>query len=164
MSDPGTDVAPVTGKEVLLDPATGETLALDAPTERLAQWLDETRDLEQRIRSAKRVAYDELLRRMDARASWTVREGGYELTAPSPGRVEYDPAALYEALHDCVAAGMIEEGAAEAALEAVVTYKPKARGIQALLKLGGPVRDAINACAHPVEAPRNVRVKRSASS
>jgi len=149
------------GASVVVHPLTGELVSLDSPNPDLAAWLDGVRDLESRFREAKRQVHDELLARMDGAASWTIDTGDYKLVGESPALTEYDGDRLRHVLEQLVADGSIGEEAAKAALETVVTYKPRVRGIRALEKLGGVVREAIAACSRPVERPRRVSVRRS---
>jgi hypothetical protein len=142
-------------------PVTGEVLQLDAPTADLAQALDELKELTSRIREVRERIDEELLRRMDAKARWTVREGGFKVTAPSPApRAEWDGAELSVVLAELRGLDLIDYDAAQAALETEVTYKPKARGLNALLKLGGEVAERVGACRSEVEPTRRVTVKR----
>jgi hypothetical protein len=143
-------------------PVTGEVLALDAPTADLARALDELKELTSRIREVRERIDEELLRRMDHKASWTVRTGdGIKITAPSPApKVEWDGPELSVVLAELRGLNLIDYEAIQAALEVVVTYKPKAAGLNALLKLGGEVERRLRACRSEVEPTRRVTVKR----
>lgn len=142
-------------------PVTGEVIELDQPSGDLAGWLEEIRDAESKLRVFKRDLQDAILARMDRDASWTLREGDFEISGDGPGRVSYDGDELAEVLAGLVEEGLISAQAAEAACETVTTYKPKARGINALRKLGGSVAEVIDSLAEPVpEERRRVSVKR----
>ena len=63
-------------------PITGEQLALrDLEDVELAGLLDDVREFEQaRLRVYKRQLQDELLRRFDQRACWTIRADGWKVS------------------------------------------------------------------------------------
>lgn len=148
-------------KVSLVHPQTGELLDLNsAEADEIARWIESVREWEANARAAKQLASEELLRRMDQAASWTLRAGDYELKGESPNRVEYAIEDLRGTLTNLVASGAITEEAAEAAVKVETTYKPAKRGINALLKLGGDVAEAVSAAARPVERPRRVTVGR----
>jgi hypothetical protein len=147
--------------DLLPMPFTGEVLPLDAPTADLARALDELKELTSRIREVRERIDDELLRRLDKNARWTVREGDFKVTGTSPApKAEWDGAALSVVLAELRGLALIDYEAAEAALETVVSYKPKAAGLQRLLKLGGEVAERVGACRSEVEPVRRVTVKR----
>jgi hypothetical protein len=146
---------------VVPHPVTGEALSLDAPTADLARALDELKELESRIDEVRAVIGEEVIRRLDSKARWTAHEGGFKLTAPSPApKAEWDGPALALALVELRGLDLIDYEAAEAALETVVSYKPKAAGLNRLLKLGGEVAERVGACRVMVEPVRRVSVKR----
>lgn len=148
------------GPRVFPMPATGEAVALDGPTEDLAAHMADIRQLESELREAKALIANEVMQRMDRDALWTQRVGPWEVKGESPERVEYDPEALSKTLDDLLEMGAISLGAADAALEEVTTYKPRVRGLNALIKLGGEVKERIEACQRPVDKPRRLSVKR----
>lgn len=152
---PGVDVPAV------VHPTTGEIVPLDGPTSDLADWLYETREQEGIVRDLKRVVSEELVRRMDAEAQWTVHLGGWKLSAPSPApSTEYDAEALWAELETLVAEGVISRGAMEAAVTRQYEYKHHTKGINALKRLGGAVATAIARCSRSVPKDnRNVSVK-----
>lgn len=129
--DTGTDLAVVT------NPATGELVALQAPTDILGYTLDEVRQLEQKLREFKRAIADEVLVRMDEAMEWTAHLGGLSLSAPRPGAEEWDAKVLEAGLKALAAREVIDAGA----LEKVIGYEPKVykrgiSGLQALAKAG----------------------------
>lgn len=156
-----TDTSIVTQSDapVVLNPATGELVPLDSPTDVLAQYLAGVREFEDGLRSAKRQVADELLQRMDHEGTWTVHLPGITVEGDGPGRVMYDAEELHRRLDDLVDHGHISAAARDKAVEVVTTYKAKAAGVKALHKLGDEVAEAIDACSHPSEKPRQVRVK-----
>lgn len=145
----------------VVHPATGEQLLLSAPDERLAEWLKGTRELESRLRELKGLLTEEVNARMDSRAAWTHRWGGFKVSgvAPTPEDV-YDGDELAKVLKRLVKKGKIDAEAAANACERVVTWKPKKAGINRLLKLGGDVAEAIKATAEQRPRDRKVTISR----
>lgn len=147
------------GTSLIPHPLTGEALDLTADTEDLAYWCDQIRELERQAKEAREILGLELMRRMDSKASWTLRAGGFKITAPSPApKREWNVDALRSTLADLRDQGL-DEDAIDAALEVVVTYKPRTVGLNALRKLGGEVAERIDACGEDVEPTRRVTVK-----
>lgn len=147
---------------IVVHPATGEILGLDADTADLARWLSEARELDRLMRIEKQRVTEELLDRMDREASYTLRAGDLEIKGDGPiVPTEYDAPALYVALQDYVEAGVITEEALERAVEPQpVTYKARAQGLKALARLGGGIVDVIDLHAQPKENfARRVSVK-----
>lgn len=145
-----TDLVPI--------PLTGEALDLNGPDGDLAAAFDQVRDLERQLAEARRVIGDELIRRMDRAASWTLRVGDFKVSAPSPEpKIEFDVESLRAVLADLVAEGVISSEAAAGALRPEVTYKPSVRGINAVRKLGLEVAARLDGCA--VEKPKDRRVR-----
>lgn len=142
----------------VVDPRTGEALVIaEATTDTLAMFLDNVRDTERAFRDQKKAVTYEVLRRMDAEASWTARVGDYELKGDGPGdRTEYDAKGLYEALGEYVESGVITEAARSAAVERTYAYKASVRGIRALEKLGGGIAELIR--QHTRSTPKDRRV------
>lgn len=141
-------------------PKTGEALSLDAPTGTLAAYHDDLQELERIVREARGRIGEELLKRLDVKAKWTWREDGFEIKAPSPApTTEYDVDAVRATLRDLQDEGVIDEDAADAAVQVTVSYKARVAGLNALRKLGDDVADRIDACGQPVEKPRRVSVK-----
>lgn len=150
----------------LFDPASGEELDLGLVSDAtLANLRDMIRDAEEEQRLAKHKIDAEVLSRMDRQARWTLRVEGYELTAPSPApKTEYpDAAALHAALMDFVDSGDLTVEAVDAAVEQVLTYKPRKAGIEALRKRGGRIAEVIAAHEQQVEPARRVTIKRAAA-
>jgi hypothetical protein len=161
-----TTPAPAMGDQVL-DRASGELLDVhEAPTERLAQFLEDAAELASQLGEAKSAVEREVLRRMDAEASWTAVAGEFELQAPSPeaGMTYYEADALHTTLVDLGRRGLIGRQAAYAALKTDITVEHKAQraGIKALLRLGGEVATAVAGCERRREQPphRAVKVRR----
>ena len=151
-SEPGTDL-------VLANPRTGEILTLDSETEDLAHWLDAVRALEWDIRTNKRIVSQEIHARMDKAATWTLHLPGLKVTGQSPAPEEtWSGPELREALYDLVERGLISVEAADAAVETVVTYKPRKAGITALRKLGGEVAETVNRLCQQSERERRIHV------
>jgi hypothetical protein len=145
----------------VISPRTGEVISLDAPDQDLGGFLNDVRDLESAIRESKRAVHDELLRRMDSAATWTVHVPGLKLSGPSPAPTEeFDELELRTALLTLVDEGVISVEAVDRAIEPVVTYKARRAGINALRKLGGRVAETVTAHARSVEKTRYVKVER----
>lgn len=147
----------------LVIPATGELISLDAPTDILAHVLEHIREIESDLRDAKRTLSAELHARMDVEAQWTVQAGKFKLTGQSPeSGVSYDPYKLTEALAPFLASGAVTPQALNAAVERITTYKVRIAGVNALKRLGGEVRKAIEAVAeHRDPSDRRVSVSRA---
>jgi hypothetical protein len=160
MTEPSTEL-------VVLHPRTGELLAIQtAETEQLAEWrtsVDEARDA---LAEAEAMVNDELIRRLDRRAEWTLRVGDpkdrqWEIKAPSPtaGTETYPPDLLRAELNNLVELDVISVEAAQGALkrqllltlsvpwdaelQVLVTELKGAMGI----RIGGVEVDAISADA-----------------
>ena len=143
---------------VVADVATGEVLDLNAAaTDELASYIARVRDLEGELRAAKRAVTAELLERMDRQAQWTVVAGEWKVSGDSPApRVTYDAEALAAELQMLVDADLLAPNAAAKAVERVVSWKVSQAGVNALVKLGGAVADAV--ARHRVEETRERRV------
>lgn len=108
----------------VLDRTTGEVIDLaTAPTATLAEFCSNLANLRSELSDAERAVHDALLDRMDLAASWTMREGCYEIKAPSPaaGSESYDPAILERELRKLIEEGVIGEEAADRACVRRVT-------------------------------------------
>lgn len=153
----GTDLTPRDSSVII--PLTGEAIDLAAAgTDDLADAIDHIRDLESQLRAAKRQLADEAIRRMDNdELKWTITGQDWQLSAPSPGRVEWDAEAVAAVLARLVIDGDLPREAAERAVVAVP--KVKIAGLNALLKKPEIARE-LEGCSKPSEAPRNVSVKR----
>lgn len=152
----GTDLDRPGGMVVI--PLTGEALDLAAAgTDDLADAIDTIRDLESQLRAAKRMLADEAIARMDRAVCWTLAGEDWKLSAPSPGRVEWDAERVAATLARMVVDGRVPREAAEQAV--VVEPKVKQAGLQKLLKRPD-LRDELEACSHPSDAPRNVKLTR----
>lgn len=147
--------------EIVVHPSTGEVLELDAPTEQLARWLVEARELDEAMRSEKRRVVVELLNRMDREARYTLRVANLELKGDGPEPpTDYDGEQLREALAEFVAAEVISQEALDRAIEPVTTFKPRANGLKPLIRQGGQLPQVIAQYAAPREGyERRVSVK-----
>lgn len=151
----GTDL---TRQSVVVIPMVGEVVDLaTAGTDDLADAIDRIRDLEGQLRAAKRQLADEAIQRMDREVNWTLTGEDWKLSAPSPGRVEWDA----EAVAATLARMVIDERVPREAAEQAVAVKPvvKVAGLNALLKRPD-LKDELEACGHVSDAPRNVKVSR----
>lgn len=90
-----------------------------AETVELAQFADNTRQLQSVAAEARGVVSDELVRRLDRAGSWTWREGGWEVKSASPeaGTTRYHTGLLRDALAQLVADGVISPEGARSAVD-----------------------------------------------
>lgn len=156
MSDDSTDIVPyVRPTQPVIHPTTGEIVALDAPTDVLAEHILDVRDLEGALRSHKAAVTRELLNRMDTAATWTVKANRLKVAGVSPFEEVYDGEALWNGLHSIAR----DVGLAPESIEAAITeervYKVSKRGLNQLRKLGGEVAKIIDRCK--TEQPRKYR-------
>jgi hypothetical protein len=147
MADTAADV-------VVLGPS-GQLVQLDEPLEALARALGDVRDMQHSLKAAKHALDGEVLRRMDQRARWTERVGGYELKGASPPKPGYEPERLWEGLLALMLDGAFARDALVAAVEPYVEYKLKPAGIKALLALDD--RDVSDAIARARTVPPKAR-------
>ena len=136
---------------------TGEIIDLDASTGELGRQLDSIATIKRQLDPARSAISVELLQRMDRAAKWTQEEDGVKVSSPSPNQMVYDPVQLASTLTTLVSSGAIDEEAARDCIEMVP--KVKKAGINAVLKLGGQVEEAVKACATPSTRPRTVKVE-----
>lgn len=149
-----------TSTDLVVIPSTGEALSLTQPTDDLAAAVDFCRDLKRQADTAIRTIGEELLRRQDKAASWTTHTEHFEIVGQSPAPdTEWDVDALRATLTDMVEAEEIADEAFDNALEPVVTWKVRKRGLDAIRKLNDDVRERIDACGRAVERQRRVAVK-----
>lgn len=149
----------------IFDPVTGAEIDLaEAPDEQLAELRDLIRDAEEEQRLAKQAIDAEVIARMDRAAKWTLRAGGFEMTAPSPALKNevVDAAALHAALMVFVDDGLLSVEAVDAAVQQVLTFKPRKAGIDALRKRGGRIAEVIAEHEQQVQPSRRVTLKRAA--
>lgn len=119
----------------LMNPITGELIALDGPSESLGGLLSDIREMESRAREAKSLVSDELLRRMDKSREWTVHCPGFKLVGQSDAeKPEYDKAGLFKELEKLADEGLIDTDAALRAVEPVLELKVHDSGMKRLLK------------------------------
>lgn len=142
-----------------MDPMTAEIVDVspETPTDRLAELIYNIRDFEAKLREAKTIAGDELLRRLDADATTTAHVGGWKIEGDPATRYEYDALLLYALLSELVDEGAITTRARDKAVERSYTFKAKLAGINALVRLGGPCADAVAKARHEVRKPRRIK-------
>lgn len=145
------------------DPITGEVVPLsDGPG--LADWMIHLKEHRGALSAAAAIVQELLLAEMDRNARWTYNRPGGSITAPSPtpgvAADQWDGNVLHQTLEDLVKEGMITPSAMHDAVEIVTTYKPKAKGIAALLKVPD-IAPWIETCRAeaPPEKKRSVTVK-----
>lgn len=88
----------------------------------LAEFTDRARELQGIAGEATGLVHDELRRRMDASAQWTIRDAGWEAKAPSPdaGTTGYDADRLRAELESLAWGGVIDMAAVDAACPVTV--------------------------------------------
>jgi hypothetical protein len=118
----------------VVNPATGEIVLLEGPTDALAAEIAEARELRSRLDAFVSDLSAELLRRMDHEATYTARVGGWTVKGDAPLSPDYDGRRLFHELSELERAGVIGERAREGAVERAEEFKAKKRGINALLK------------------------------
>lgn|SRR5512146_113894 len=137
---------------------TGELLDIrEADANTLGRLLVQLRSIKDQLEGVKHLVDEEIVARMDRNAEWTMHVGGIKLTAPGPDQTEFKGDLLRANLLPLVESGKISASALEAAVEEVIDYKPRKRGINALLKLGGQIAKAVRHAEVPKDSRRNVR-------
>lgn len=163
---PHGEVVPILTAEDLLK-VNG--VDLDGPLSDLAAWTVEAEHARRIIDEARSLVGERIIDHLDRRASWTVREGDLEVKAASPnaGTTAYDPQALYDTLRWLTDEDEITYEAWSAAVdwENPEPYlKVRQAGVNALLKRGGKIAEAINRCRVETAPPkRTAKVKRVGS-
>lgn len=155
---PHAEIAKLDPQRLAVNPASGEVVNLDGATDELGRALLEVRELEGMLRSYKARIGEEILGRMDREGVWTANLPGLKITGSSPDRVVYDGEALRDELARLVRSGEITVEAAGRCVEVVTTYKPSARHLKALRKIGGTVAEAIDRHTRRDDSPRRVSV------
>lgn len=148
-----------------MNPTTGELLELaSTPTDVLAEQYREVSNFVQNgARAFQRAVADELLARMDHEREYTVHVGHWTVEGDSANRTEIDDAqGLYEELTALAASGVVSQEAVEKGFK--TERKAVRSGLNALKRVPGPVRDAIEAREVQSQRPRQVRVKPKARS
>lgn len=122
MADPQGELVKLITAEDLLRAAGLDAAELGgAEIADLAGFTDNAGHLVAIAKEATETVGGELVRRLDRRGRWTLREAGYVINAPSPaaGTTKYDTDALLQALRDLVKLDAIDQAGADAALEPV---------------------------------------------
>lgn len=154
----------------IVNPATGELVSLDGPTDLLASQLADIRALEALLREVKRAFTGEVVARMDKAVetgesgSWTVRVGPWTLKAPSPApTVEYDTQALRDALDALADLGVIGPEAVDRVCQPILTYKVNRSALTTLSKANAQVAKVVAEHSREVQKDRRVTVERTAA-
>jgi hypothetical protein len=160
MSDP-----PALRPRSALHPVTGEVLDLEhAQPAELAAFRDALSDLKRLIDSTLVDVDAELARHLDPANARSSRFGDWTVEIDAPLETVWDAAELGLVLEALVQADRITRKAAEAALEPVVTHKPRYRELKKLLEhADAEVRAAVELCrsTNP-RRRRRVTVRRAA--
>lgn len=105
-------------------------------------------------------AQNELLKRMDRNAKWTIHSGDFTATGSSPAPIiHWDTDALARVLNDLVGEGLIDKDLAIRAVEVTVAYKPQTGVIKAIRKLSPEIAERIDECATEEPPHRRISVK-----
>ena len=146
-------------KAALVNPASGELIPPDAPTDELARELASCRELAALLRSHVRAVSRIVIRRMDEEARWTADVGRWKVSSSSPtSGAKYDGERLERLLGELVAEGAITAEAMRAAVTPVTEYEVRAAGVKRLRALGNPHVDAALADATIPPDPEARRV------
>ena len=145
----------------IVNPATGEIVELDAPTDVLAGALEEIRDLEGRLRDLKSAIGREVMGRMDEARQWTLElPDGRKVSAPSPEpSVEFDGEALWNGLHSLARDCKLSDELIASVVTEERVYKVSRQGANRLLKGGGQPAKMVERCKVEVPKRRYVSVK-----
>lgn len=149
----------------IVNPATGESKPLHSTEpEVIARVLGMVQaSIDDHLRAlydAKRVLGNEVIGRMDRKASWTVRAPGVEITAPSPdrGAHDWDAEKLDGILSNLVDENIIDRSAKLRAVWPDTVYKTDKRAIAALLKIPGVAERVAEARIENPPSDRKVKV------
>jgi hypothetical protein len=143
-----TSLQLVRGPTDVVNPATGEQLSLLAETmQTLAQARSALSELKAQIDEANRLIDAEIARRLDLENTRQAVLDGLALKVNAPQKAVWDVGALRAALAALVNDGRLATGAANRALEPIVTYKTKEAELNKLLRHDDPeVRESIERC------------------
>jgi len=140
---------PIAGELTVVNPRDNAILVLrEANEDTLASLIADLRDLDQQVRHTKRMVAQEIHRRMDAQAEWTLIGEHWKISSRSPApRETYDAEQLRHLLMQWAGAAdsQIARGrlrAVEKAVTSKTEWIVRQAGINALKKLGDPVVDA----------------------
>lgn len=135
---------------------TGQALDEHSEDGEIVAALAWIRGAEARLDALKREYSAILVARMDKRAEWTVHSGGVKVSAPSPQAAGYtwDGEALRKVLAKFVAAGKIDQEAADRCFGTPKAPPVAVRGVNALLAtLGKRDQNSVRACRVQKAAP-----------
>lgn len=152
-----TTIEDAPGRELMV-PATGEVLALNQPSDILAEAVNRMRELERELASVRQTVAEELTRRMDVENLRKADVGDYTISVDAPGALDWDLKKLDEVLDGLVAAGRLSA----AAKERVMPPKPSLsqRELKKLLTTLEPdERERVEACSAPSRRTRRVKVE-----
>jgi hypothetical protein len=157
---------PIAGELVVPTHSGGFMVLRSAPDDALAAWLSDVRDHEAELRDAKRLVADEIHRRMDAQAEWTLIGVHWKISSRSPApREVYDAETLRRRLMQWAASADTDVAkarlrAVEKAVTSTTAWVTRQAGINALKKLGDPeVTAALDATRQELEASRPIKLE-----
>lgn len=152
------DIVPGVG---LVYTDTGEALAFDASTGELATALDRISEYESQLRELRSIISRVITSRMDEALSWTLREGGWVITASTPqAHSQFDEAALSDVLVALYDAGTISGAQHDACWRVKTTREPDAGAIRRLCTISPVIAVAVNGTRVEKAQARRVGIKR----
>lgn len=141
----------------LIIPLTGEQLALDAPTDQLAEAAAYLREQEVECARVRNILGAELTRRLDMENLRKGSAGRFEISVAAPA-TDWDKDAIREVLDRLVADEIITPGARDRVLEP--TVKLASRELSKLIKNLDPEHAAaLSACGTPSMRTRSVKIE-----
>lgn len=152
------------GVELVVHPHTGEIVSLNDEDEKLVALDLQLQDFAEQIKQARTLISEEFVHRLDKRRKWTRHVkldglGAVEIKSSSDApSIAYDADQVAAVCEDLVSRDVIDDEAMAAAVEYVIPeprWVAKTAGINALIKLSGPVEEALKACR--VETPKGRR-------
>lgn len=166
MSRPGTDLVLREPGAVrptdVVDVTSGELISLDAPSDDLIALRVRLKELAAQLRGVNAAIDDEIRRRMDQDARWTISVPGVgkaSAPSPAPGLDVPDPAALNKVLQGMLDREEITAAAKYAAIEPKpIEYTVKTAGIKALMKRDD-LLPLLQTVIRPAESKRPVTYK-----
>ena len=132
--------------ELIVHPASGEVLPLDATTDLLAEAALEIKQRERQLREMRQLVETELLGRLERQGRRRATVGDYEIAVESSGRSRvWDPDDLEATCRELVDNGVLQTSE----LGGLITTVPKVDGKLAaalLTRVTRPARDALERC------------------
>lgn len=143
----------------VVNPASGEVIALSDATDLLAAERHRVVELKKALDQYAAAIDEELVRRLDLENTRSAEVGGYRIETKAPTTTTFDPVRLAVAIHDLIAEGKLGESVVERVFIPQPEKINKAE-VNKLLKHADPVvRDWIARVGEETEQRRTVTVK-----